>query len=498
MGWVMGRVRLALTIAFLLTPALPAPAAEPDPAAVDRLMGDALKAWDAPGAALVVVRDNRTVVLKGYGKRHASRPDPVTPDTVFPLASCTKAFTSTLIAMLADEGKLAWDDPVRDHLPGFRLSDPHADAMVTLRDLLAHRTGVGGNDLLWYRAPWGVDEVVRRIDRLSFEYPFRSGFQYSSIMYMAAGRAAARRAGKPWEELVRTRICDPLGMKGVTFTTKDIPPTAYRATGHRKAKDGKVEVMPAYEVAEPNPAGSVNATARDLGAWLKFHLAGGVVNGKRLISERNLNETKLPQNIIRLEGQTRAMNPDTHQLSYGMGWVVSDHRGKRVVAHGGMIDGFRVQITLLPDEKLGFAVLNNLHETRMNQAVTNTLIDLYCGLPPRDWNAFFLRILADDVAAKRAAIAARDKARKPGTKPTLPLAGYAGEYDSPAYGKAKVTAEGGKLVLEWSTFRCPLEHFQDDVFRITEGYLEDKLVEFAAAPGQGAAALRFIGVVFKR
>lgn len=490
--------RLAL-VAFFLTAVPPlAPAADPNPTAVDAVVTDALKAWQVPGAAVVVVRGDQTVVLKGYGRKHAARPDPVTPDTLFPLASCTKAFTSTLLAILVDEDKLGWDDAPGELLPGFKLSDPHADAMVTLRDLLSHRTGVGGNDLLWYHAPWGVDEVLKRIDRLPLSYPFRGGFEYSSLMYMAAGRAAARRTGQPWEKLVKDRITDPLGMAGVAFTTKDISPAADRATGHRKAKGGTVEVIPAYEMPEPNPSGSVHATARDLAAWMKFHLAGGTVNGRRLVSERSLNETKMPQTIIRLEGNARAMNPDTTQLSYGMGWVVCDHRGKRVIAHGGMIDGFRAQITMLPEERLGIAVLNNLHETRMNQAATNTLIDLYCGLPARDWNAFFLKLVADTATANRAAIDARNKARNPNTRPSFPAESYTGEYDDPAYGKAKVVVKDGKLVLEWSSFKCPLEHFQDDAFRITEGYLEDKLVEFAGAPRRGVTALRFIGVVFRR
>lgn len=492
-------MRSACLVLASLVSATPSPvrAADPDAAAVDRVVADALKAWDVPGAAVAVVRGDEVVVLKGYGRKHLDRPDPVTPDTLFPIASCTKAFTSTLLAMLVDDGRLGWDDPVRDHLPGFKLSDPHADAMVVLRDLLAHRTGVTGHDLLWYRAPWGVDEVLKRVDKLPLTYPFRGGFDYSSIMYMAAGRAAAHRAGRPWEALVKDRITDPLGMKGVFFTTTDIPATADRAAGHRKGKDGKVALMPAYDMPEPNPSGSIQASARDLAAWAKFHLAGGVAGGKRLVSERNLHETHRPQTIIRLDGAARAMNPDTHQLSYGLGWVVSDHRGKRVLAHGGLIDGFRAQITLLPDEKLGIVLLNNLHETRMNQALTNTLIDRYCGLPARDWNAFFLKVVADADAAKVAALDARNKARDPAVKPTLGAAAYAGEYASPAYGKAKVTAADGKLKLAWSSFTCPLEHFQADTFRVTAGYFEDGLVEFAGTPG-GVTALRFTGVVFKK
>lgn len=464
----------------------PARAADPDPAAVDRVVAEALKAWGVPGAALVVVRGDKTLVLKGYGRKALAAPDAVTPDTLFPLASCSKAFTSAVLATLADEGKLNWDDPVRNHLPSFRLSDPNADALVTLRDLLSHRTGVGGHDLLWYRSPWGVDEVLKKVELLPLSYPFRGGFEYSSLMYMAAGRAASRITGRPWEKLVRERLCDPLGM-GCYFTTKDIPPLADRAAGHRRTKNG-VEPMPPFEMPEPNPAGSVHATARDLAAWLKFHLAA---------KSKNLAETHSPQAIIRLEGMAKRMNPDTVQLSYGLGWVVCDHRGKRVVLHGGQIDGFRVQLAFLPDEKLGIALLNNLHETRMNQAVANALIDLYCDLPPRDWNAFFLNVVADDEAAKRAEVAARDKARRTDTKPSLPLGGYAGEYENPIWGTAKVTAKDGRLVLEWSTFRNPLEHYQLDEFRVAEGHFADRLAEFAGAAGK-VTAVRFHGEVFKR
>ncbi|HEY3789657.1 MAG TPA: serine hydrolase [Urbifossiella sp.] len=485
---------------ILLALVFPSPcsAADVETAAVDRVIADALKVWDVPGAALVVVRNDQVILLKGYGKKSLDKPDPVSPDTLFPLASCTKAFTSTLLAMLVDEGKIGWDDRVRDHLPGFKLSDPNADAMVNLRDLLSHRTGVLGHDLLWYHAPWSIDDTLAKVDRLPLSYPFRAGFDYNSIMYMAAGRAAARRGGEPWEKLVKERIAGPLGMTGLRFTTTEIPADADRATGHQKlAKDGKIVVMPEYPMTEPNPAGSIHASARDLGAWVKFHLAGGTVNGKRLVSEKNLRETVMPQNIIRLENNARAMNPDTVQLSYGLGWVVADHRGKRVIAHGGQIDGIRVQITLLPDEKLGFAILNNLHETRMNQAVTNTLIDLYCGLSPRDWNGFFLKIVAEAAAKRQAAINDREKARIPATKPSLPLAAYAGEYADDVYGKLKVNEKDGRLSIEWSGFKCPLEHFQNDAFRITEGYFAEKLAVFGGSGAQ-VKAVNFAGILFKR
>lgn len=473
-------------------------AAEPPQTAVDAVINDALKAWRVPGAALVVVKKDSTILLKGYGTKRYSKQEPVTADTIFPLASCTKAFTTTLAGMLVDDGIIGWDDLVQKHLPAFRLSDPNADALVSLRDLFTHRTGVKGHDLLWYHAPWNIDETVARAGKLPQDYPFRSGFEYNTIMYMAAGRALAAAADEPWEKMVRERITQPLGMKSVHFTSTTIPKNADRAMGHIRKPSGAIEEMPPYELTEPNPAGSMFVTARDLAAWLKFLLAGGSVHGRGLISEASLKETRMPQNIIRLEGLARRMNLDTHSLAYGLGWIVSDHRGKLIVAHGGVMDGFRIQITFLPEEGLGFALLNNLHETRMNQAITNALIDLYCKLPPRDWNAFFRKIVESEEAEKKAEIEARNAARQRDTRPTLDFDGYAGEYMNAAYGTATIANGVKGLVLTWSSFRCSLEHWENDMFRISDGYFTDKLVKFAAIPGKPAGALHFVDQDFVR
>jgi CubicO group peptidase (beta-lactamase class C family) len=488
-------IRLLLATAVLLVPAA-VRADEPDPAAARKLAADALKAWEVPGAVVVVVRGDDTLLLEGFGRRALADPAKVTPDTVFPLASCTKAFTTTLLAMLADDGVMDWDDPVRKHLPTFKLSDPNADALLTVRDLLCHRTGIAGHDLLWYRAPWDIDVVLKRAQSLPLEYPFRGGFRYSSIPVMVAGRAIEKRTGQKWEKLVRTRICEPLGMTGVAFSTGDIPKDE-RAAGHQ-LKGGKVESMPVWELREPNPSGSVFATGRDVAAWLQFHLASGLgPDGKRLVSIKNLNETKTPHNVVRREGSVKVLNPDTVQISHALGWLVYDHRGKKVVSHGGMYDGFRVQLTMLPDEKLGIAVLCNLHDTRMNAALTNSLIDLYADLPAKDWNEYFRKVVDDETAERKDQIAARNKARDPTKKPTLALAGYAGEYAHPAYGTATIRTNGDKLTLTWSSFECELEHFEEDTFRVTAGFFEDQLVSVTVADGK-ATGLKFAGQEFRR
>ena len=202
-------------------------------------------------------------------------------------------------------------------------------------------------------------------------------------------------------------------MTGVTFTTTSIPKDADRASGHVLSKMGQVEPMAEYEIKEPNPSGSVNATPRDLAAWLKFHLAQGVgPDGRRLVSVKNLVETHTPQNLIPMRGSAKELNPETVQLTYAMGWLSYDYRGKRVISHGGMIDGFRVQLTFLPDDDLGFAVLANLHDTRMTLALTNSLIDLYCGTP----NTRLERLLSQDRGRRRGRTQTSARGPRPGPR----------------------------------------------------------------------------------
>jgi CubicO group peptidase (beta-lactamase class C family) len=475
-----------------------AAAAAPAPDAVDALAADALKAFRVPGAAVVVVRGDRALVLKGYGVRAAGARDPVTADTLFPLASCTKQFTTALLATLADDGLLGWDDSVRKHYPPFKLSDPNADALVTVRDLLSHRTGLAAHDLLWYRAPWSLDHALNQVPRLPLDYPFRGGYRYSSVPYLAAGRVAEAAGKDRWEKLVRTRLTDPIGMPGVAFTTAGIPKDAERAAGHRVAKGGNVERTPEYELKEPNPSGSMFATPRDLAAWLQFQVSDGVApDGKRLVSVKNLVETRTPQNLIRLDGAAKRLFPETVQTSYAMGWVVSDYRGLKVVGHGGLLDGFRVQLTLVPDHDLGLAVLTNLHDTRMPMALTNALVDAYCGLKPKDWNDHFTTLEADVAAEKAAALKARDAARDASAAPSLAFKEYAGEYSHPAYGVAVVTESNGKLAAKFSSFAYPLEHYERDTWRVTGGFFEDELAVFAVKDGK-AATLKLSGIEFAR
>ena len=500
-------MRLSLPVFACLgtlgSPLLPALGAAPpvDAKAIDAAVRRSLEAWQVPGAAVGIVRDGEVVYLKGHGVREVGGKDAVTPDTLFPIASCTKAFTTAAMALLVDEGKLGWDDPVRKHVPFFRLSDPLADANVTLRDLVCHRTGLAGHDLLWYHSPWPIEEIVRRAGRLPLDRPFRTTFQYQSAMFMAAGLAAQSAAGQPWEQFVQKRLLDPLEMKATVFTSTAALRSADCASPHRVNGLGQTEVMPRYPMKTPDPAGSVHSSARDLCKWLRFHLDDGTVGMRRIVSAKELGQTHTPQTVIGLDRRARALWPDTVQMSYGMAWVIQDHRGHKLISHSGAIDGFRAHLTMVPEQRLGIVVLGNLHHTRMNLALSNTLLDLLLGLPRKDWDRLIGDVMRQGEREEAAKARARRDRRHHGTRPSREAAAYAGDYEHPAYGTAHVSLERGRLVWRWNNFGGPLEHFHYDTFVLPDAVLGEPHVVFTLAEDGAVAAVKVLGhmnVEFRR
>lgn len=444
--------------------------------------------WKAPGMVLVVVRGDQTLVLSGLGYRDRENQKPVTENTIFPIGSCTKAFTSAAVASLVTDQKMSFDDPVRKHLASFILSDPEANSKVTIRDLLSHRTGLNGNDLLWYRAPWSLGESIRRVEFLPLAGPFRNSFFYSSLTVAAAGRAAGNAAGQTWEELIRSRICQPLEMKTVAFSTKQFESFSDRAIGYQRTKKNDVEPMPAYDMKEPHPAGSIHLSGKELEKWLKYQLANRTAA---------LAETKTPQIDVPMTDIVKPYHPHGTRVQYGMGWLIYDYRGKSIIAHGGMIDGFRTQITLLPDEKIGIAIVNNLHDSKLNLALTTAIIDQLLKLPASDWAKYYLDLEKKERDDLAQSLETLRNQRQANVKPSVPLDRFKGVFHNDAYGDGTLTFENGQLIWKWSSFRCPLEHWEGNVFRITEGLHENRLIEFRI-DGRAVTALRFCEQIFVR
>ena len=432
---------------------------------VDEIVNQALEDFRVPGAAVAVVVGDE-IYVNGYGLRESGKPARVSPNTLFGIGSLTKAFTTTAMAMLVDEGVISWQDHPRKYLPEFKLNDPLADSSVTLRDLVTHRTGLAGHDLLWSGAPWDLRETIRRAGELPLEAPFRTRYIYNNIMYNAAGLAAAEAAGMPWQDLIRQRILRPLDMKGVCFTRSEAMASPDWAAAHRVNGSGRPEPGPWYDDdAQIRPAGSIKASAADLSHWLKFQLDGGVWKGNRLISVEQLWETRKPQFVIPLDPPAGRLG-ETMFSAYGLGWVVSEYRGHRVVSHGGAVQGFRARIMMVPEAKTGVLVLVNREGTTAQDGIAHSILDSTLDLEPVDWTTVEL-----DSAKRQSELAAereakRKASRKEGTKPSRDLAAYAGRYQAPGYGVALAFVESGKLTVHWGSFKMPLNHFHYDTFEI--------------------------------
>ncbi len=449
-----------------------------------------------PGVAVAIVQDDRLVYLKGFGVKEQGKSAAVTQDTVFPLASCSKALTATALAMLVDEGKLGWDDPVRKHLPWFKLADPCADSQVTLRDLLTHRTGLGKHEALWFRTPLTMEERARRLGLLESTYSFRSTFEYQAIAYGTAGLVGGSASGSTWSELMEKRLFAPLDMK----TASAVFPGADKAdcaSPHKRGPKG-IRVVERYPLDLPDPAGSIHASARDLSKFLRLQLSGGVWQKHRLVSDENLYETHAPQIVIPPEPFARAINPFSHVLTYTLGWIAQDYRGQWILIHGGTVDGFRAQLTLVPDAHLGIALLNNLDRTWMNFALSNTLVDRFCQLPFKNWNQYVHNVVKENERLTQAKLQELLDSRKPNTKPSLPLEQYAGAYFDPAYGTCQVSVQDDKLHWKWNKVASRLEHFHFDTFLATEEPVDNLVLRFEIDASGKVEALHTVERTFRR
>lgn len=485
---------LLLTLSFVRISAQNA-----DTAALDAVMEDALKYWQTPGAAVLVVRDGQVAYLKGFGVRDTKTGQPVTPDTVFAIGSTTKAFTTAAMAMLVDQEKMKWDDPVTNHLPSFRLADPLASENVTLRDLVTHRTGLSRHDILWAGTPWNRAEILSRIGLVPLTQSFRSVFQYQNIMFLAAGEAVAAAANTSYENFIRRRIFDPLGMKSASLSVIDAQKSPDHATPYIKRGAG-IEEMPWRNLDNIGPAGSINASVRDLSAWIQLQLSDGTIQGKRLFSEASLREMHTPQMTIRLEGRWKLFFPEseTSQLNYGLGWFITDYRGQHLIMHGGTIDGFRASIMLAPKKGIGIVVLANLNQTQMPEATCYNLLDRLLGLPVIDWNNYIGQRAKLFEAEQVKAFTTRYAARKMNTSPSLPLSSYAGDYQEPAYGRVTISLEGAQLVVNWSSLKSKLEHFHFDTFLARDDRLATEQVQFQLGPDGEVESLKFFGMTFNK
>ncbi len=440
---------------------------------LDEYVAQAMKTFDVPGVAVAVVHDGDVALAKGYGVRRMGEPARVDEHTLFGIGSNTKAFTTAALAILVDEGKLRWDDPVIDHLQWFQMYDPYVTHEITIRDLLTHRSGMGlgEGDLLFFPpSTYTRDEILHRLRFMKPASSFRSHYAYDNLLYLAAGQIIPAVTGQPWEDFIRERIFRPLGITDSNTSVADFRPGDNFATPHAEV-EGKLTPIEPDRVDNTAPAGAINSSVSDMAKWVTVQLNGGAIPGneKRLFSERQGKEMWSPQTILPTNDPPPGLAPmHSDFAAYGLGWILREYRGHKFVGHTGGLPGYVSQVTLIPDMKLGVVVLTNQESAGMFSSVTYRILDNYMNAPGTDWLKGFhalaeqRRTQADEAVTKAASARAAD------SKPSLPLEKYAGHYTDAWYGDVSIALEQGKLVMRFShspALTGDLEHWQYDTFK---------------------------------
>lgn len=442
-----------------------------DPRALDPVIEAARVAWRVPGLAIAIVKDDTILLAKGYGVRELGKPEPVDEHTLFAIASNTKAFTSAALAILVDEQKVAWDDRVTKHLPYFELYDPWVTHEMRVRDLLSHRSGLGtfSGDLIWYGTSYSREEIVRRARHLEPTASFRAGYRYNNLMFIAAGEVVAAASGMSWDDFVRTRLFEPLGMRDTVTSVKALDGRANVATPHGRAY-GDPRPFPWIQWDGMAAAGGIISSVSDMARWLRLQLGRGTLEGRTIFSDATSRQMWTPHIAFTVDRAAAERFPSTHFRGYGLGWSLSDSHGRLIVEHGGAYDGMYSQVALVPEERLGVVILTN-SMTSIGTALKLTVLDAFLapGEAPRDWSTEMLERARKREAAHDASLAAVVKARVEKTRPSLPLDAYAGDYPSDLYGTARVSVENGGLVLRMlpnPQLVADLTHWHFDTFHL--------------------------------
>ena len=446
--------------------AAPLFAQSPPLAGLDDYVMQTMRDWKVPGMAIAVVKDDKIVLAKGYGVRELGKPEPVDEYSLFAIASNSKAFTAATAGILVDEGKLKWDDKVTDHLPEFQLYDPYVTRELTVRDLLTHRSGLARGDELWLHTDYSRDEVLYRVRFLKPGWSFRSAYGYQNIMFTAAGEVVARAAGTSWDLFVKERIFKPLGMKMSNTSVDDLKYMNNIAMPHWEVEK-EVRPVPHYNVDNIGPAGSINSSAFEMAQWLRMHLNKGVYAGDTVLSAAVVKEMQTPQIIVPSGEWTEKHYPSTHFIAYGLGFSLRDYLGRKIVRHGGAINGYRSELAMVPEESLGLIVLSNRSYNNLVNALTERIIDAFLGAPEKDWSAIYKEDADSSRVQSERRKTEREEKRAKNSTPSLPLEKYAGTYTNDMFGEFTITGEGNGLVYRYrNQFVGDCEHWQYDSFRI--------------------------------
>ena len=518
-----------LATSILASAAAAAPPSDPRLANLPAYIERARAELHNLGLAVVVVQDGQVLYAEGFGHKEQGQPDPVGPDTLFQIGSTSKAFTTAALGILVDEGKLRWDDRVIDYLPDFQLQDPWLTRQLTVRDAVAHRSGIRdtGHFVFSVMAP---DAVVEQLRYIPAEQPFRDSFQYSNLMYAVAGKIIERVSGQSWHAFVRERLLQPLQMRRSGTSAYEVwdrqyvTPTFWgtAAAGrphHRDARDPDVAMphfvdannrfvrIPWQSYDNAAAAGTIVSSANDLAHWLIMHLDEGRYGGRPILQAETIKALHAAQNL-----HMRDVYPFTESKEgYALGWMLARHHGRPYVWHSGGILGFPAYVSMIPEARIGVAVIANSAKASagdpyaLHAAIALQVYDQLLGAPAHDWISDFATRAGKADQQARDTEAAHQAGRPKGAPPSLPLAAYAGVYEDTALHSGPVTlrVDGKRLHLSFAgtgALSGHLEPWHHDVFRLRIDLPYDfgQFPSFALGPAGEVVSMSLFGSTYQR
>lgn len=424
-------------------------------AGFDSFVSKIIDDWNAPGVAVAIVKDGELIFGKGFGYRNIEKKLPVTPHSLFAIASCSKAFTTTAIAMLVEDGLIDWDAPVRDYLPEFRMSDSYINEHITVRDLVTHRSGLPRHDRVWLGTPFTREELVAKIQHLDFSRGFRETYQYNNLLYVTAGRVIEAVTGSTWESFVNHRILRPLGMTATNFSVTDMQLADDFAHAYTIGSD-RLTLAPFRNVDALGPAGSINSNISDMAKWVQFHLDRGIVMLDTLLVPEHIAHIHSPWMVATRSAEDEELS----FVNYGLGWRISSYQGHRIVYHTGSIGAYRAFVLLLPDHNIGIVSFTNYNRSQVNRVVIYNAIDRLLDLEQIDWSTRLKERMTEP----------REYECHDSPRLTHSINDYTGTYEHPGYGEITINRNGNRLSVTRYGETSQLEHCKFNLFLRERGY----------------------------
>jgi CubicO group peptidase (beta-lactamase class C family) len=421
--------------------------------------------WKTPGFAVAIVEKNKVVYAKGFGYRDYENKIPVTPNTLFAIGSCTKAFTSSLLGLLRNENKVDIDRSPRIYLPELKFFNNEMDNSITIRDMMCHRTGLPRHDFSWYYFPTDSrDSLMRRIQFQEPSAGIREKYQYNNFMFMLQGLIVEKVTGKTWDDNVLERFFKPLGMSGSNLSIESFEKSDDAAIGYKLRNDSIFEKVDYYHIRAMSPAGSINSSVNDMAKWVITWINGGKFEGKEIIPASYVSEA-ISSQMVASAALPSIEHPDLYLSNYGFGWLLSSYRGHYQVQHGGAIDGFSALTCFFPSDSIGIIVLVNQDGSIIPSLVRNIVADHMLKLTVIDWNKSFKTDRVKALKSKKETDSKAVSNMKPGTVPSQKLSAYAGNYFNPGYGTIKIVLDRDSLFSILPLKKIWLKHYHYDIFQ---------------------------------